>query len=392
MSFPDLRRELLQLFSRGIDEPLPDDSFNDLALRVFRFQGESNPGYAGFLKRRGLDPASVAHWEDLPFLPTGAFKTIPLIAGSVSAERVFRTSGTTRGAERRGEHHVRDLALYRASLQPNFKAHLLPDRSKMPVLCLLPSPVEVPDSSLAFMMDEVGMEMDEGGARFFVSAEGEVQVEALCDALERTARDDRPVLIAGTAFAFVQWLDGAMQEGWARSLPPGSRILETGGYKGRSRAVTREDLYAALGDLLNVPVGRIVNEYGMTELLSQFYEPVLADAPSGSLISAEVEIGGEELSRSGPGEVLSRRFHRGPPWTRTLVLDPSTLDPAPPGEVGLLAHLDLANLGSVSAVLTEDLGREVPGGFQLLGRTEGAEPRGCSLAMEDFLASLAEAP
>jgi hypothetical protein len=293
--------------------------------------------------------------------------------------------------ERRGEHHVRDLALYRASLQPNFRVHLLPDRSKMPVLCLLPSPADVPDSSLGFMMDEVGREMAEGGARFFVSPEGEVQAEAFHGALEGAAREDRSVLIAGTAFAFVQWLDRAMQEGWTGSLPPGSRILETGGYKGRSRAVAREELYASLGDLLNVPVDRIVNEYGMTELLSQFYEPVLAEASPGSLMSPKGESGVGEPSRSGLAESLSRRFHRGPPWTRTLVLDPLTLDPSPPGEVGLLAHLDLANLGSVSAVLTEDLGREVPGGFQLLGRTEGAEPRGCSLAMEDFLASLAEA-
>ena len=75
---------------------------------------------------------------------------------------------------------------------------------------------------------------------------------------------------------------------------------------------------------------------------------------------------------------------------RTLVLDPLSLDPVPAGEVGILAHLDLANLGSVSAILTEDLGREVVGGFQLLGRSPGAEPRGCSLSMEDFLASLGE--
>ena len=84
---------------------------------------------------------------------------------------------------------------------------------------------------------------------------------------------------------------------------------------------------------------------------------------------------------------LAERFHRGPPWVRTRVLNPLTLETLPLGELGVLAHLDLGNLGSVAAVLTEDLGREVPGGFQLLGRSPGSEPRGCSLAMEDFLAS-----
>jgi hypothetical protein len=105
----------------------------------------------------------------------------------------------------------------------------------------------------------------------------------------------------------------------------------------------------------------------MTELLSQFYEPVLGK--------------GREPSTVG----LANRYHRGPPWVRTLALDPMTLEEVVPEQPGILAHLDLANLGSVAAVLTEDLGRMVPGGFQLLGRDPGSEPRGCSLAMEDFL-------
>ena len=106
-------------------------------------------------------------------------------------------------------------------------------------------------------------------------------------------------------------------------------------------------------------------------MLSQ-YEPVLA------------------LDEPGGGLPLGERFHRGPPWVRTRVLHPLSLKPVEDGEVGILAHLDLANLGSVSAILTEDLGRLVPGGFILQGRNPGAEPRGCSLAMEDFLEGLEE--
>jgi len=87
---------------------------------------------------------------------------------------------------------------------------------------------------------------------------------------------------------------------------------------------------------------------------------------------------------------LGERYHRGPPWVRTLVLDPLSLESVPVGAVGILAHIDLANLGSVAAILTEDLGRAISGGFQLMGRSLGAEPRGCSLAMEDFLASISE--
>jgi hypothetical protein len=162
--------------------------------------------------------------------------------------------------------------------------------------------------------------------------------------------------------------------------------METGGFKGRSRTVSREDLYGGLENLFGVPRAFIVNEYGMTELLSQFYEPVLAGGGGWSPTASgegRTEIWTEEQEPSGGR--LSERFHRGPPWVRTRVLHPLTLEPVPAGETGVLAHLDLANLGSVAAVLTEDIGCLVPGGFRLQGRSPGAEPRGCSLAMEDFL-------
>jgi hypothetical protein len=158
----------------------------------------------------------------------------------------------------------------------------------------------------------------------------------------------------------VHWLD----RGGARvRLPDGSRLMETGGFKGRSREVSRDDLYRALTDRLGVPPERIVNEYGMTELLSQFWEPVLREGTD------------------------RRRRHVGPPWVRTRVLDPVTLEDVAAGEPGLLCHLDLANVGSVAAVLTEDLGVAVEDGFRLLGRAPGAEPRGCSLALEELLAT-----
>jgi len=394
VTFHRLREELLALFSLGVAEPLPDPAFNDLALRVFRFQCEANPGYGGFVARRGLDPDGVSRWEGIPLLPARAFKSFPLVSGDLKeTERIFRTSGTTAGTQVRGEHHVRDLALYRGSLLPNFRAHLLPEGVPMPVLCLLPSPDAAPDSSLSFMMGEVvgafgaregatrdgegpvsvggnavGTPVGPGGG-FFVHPERGIEIGPFKEALETAVTGTGPVLLAGTAFAFVQWLEVVEKEGWRVPLPEGSRIMETGGYKGRTRALSRADLYRSLRGAFGVPAERIVNEYGMTELLSQFYEPVMT-----------------------LDDRVGERFHRGPPWVRTRVLDPLTLEEAPEGELGVLAHLDLANLGSVAAILTEDLGRRVPGGFHLVGRSRGAEPRGCSLAMEDFLAALGEGP
>jgi len=174
----------------------------------------------------------------------------------------------------------------------------------------------------------------------------------------------------GTAFAYVHWLDHVEDRGESPPLPSGSRIMETGGFKGRSREVPRSELYRGLARATGVPTGRIVNEYGMTELLSQFYEPVLLES--------------DRASKDTRDELASRR-HVGPPWMRTRILDPVTLEPVPEGSEGILAHYDLANLGSVCAVLTEDRGVRVADGFRLHGRTPGAEPRGCSLTMEEFL-------
>jgi hypothetical protein len=143
--------------------------------------------------------------------------------------------------------------------------------------------------------------------------------------------------------------------------------METGGFKGRSRVLERPEFYASLSETHGVPFEAIVNEYGMTELLSQFYDgPVAAVS----------------------GMDLEGRRHVPPPWVRTRVLDPNTLSAVPMGEPGLLCHYDLANAGSVMAVLTEDQGVAVEDGFRVLGRVQGAEPRGCSLAMDDLLSGV----
>jgi hypothetical protein len=363
-TYEELKGVLLEILQRGVHTPLEDDEFNHLALRVYRFQLEANPIYAAFAGRRLSDSGGVGRWEDIPPLPTRAFKTAPLVAGDPgTVEAVFRTSGTTRGKEARGAHHVRSLELYRRSLAPNFLAHLLPEGASLRTLALLPSPQEAPDSSLSFMVAEMA---GEGSGFFFHPTEG-LLVQDFHAALRSAEEEGSPLLLAGTAFAFVHWLEVAEREGWGFRLPRGTRILETGGFKGRAKALPREELYSALSHHFGLEQERIVNEYGMTELLSQFYEPVLA------------------LDGDGGPFPLEERFHRGPPWVRTRVLHPLSLKAVEEGEVGILAHLDLANLGSVAAILTEDLGRLVPGGFVLQGRTQGAEPRGCSLAMEDFL-------
>jgi non-ribosomal peptide synthetase component F len=165
-----------------------------------------------------------------------------------------------------------------------------------------------------------------------------------------------PVCLAGTAFAFVQLLD-ALRERAVRTLalPAFSRIMETGGFKGRTRIVKRDELYAELAAVFAIPLEHIIAEYGMTELTSQYYDD-------------------------------ERRVKRAPAWLRARVVGPNG-QTLPDGVVGALAHIDLGNRSSCVAIQTEDLGvASGDGGIILLGREHGAELRGCSLDAEQLRA------
>jgi hypothetical protein len=232
----------------------------------------------------------------------------------------------------------------------------------MRMVSLVPPPAAAPDSSLSHMAGAVAADFGARGSGWFVSPEGGVDAAGLERALRGAEDAGEPVCILGTAFALVHWLDGVAAAGQRFALPSGSRLMDTGGFKGRSREVTREELYGAVEERLGIGVEWCVNEYGMTELSSQFYDGVAGSA--------------------GPVEA---RLHAGPGWVRTQATDPETLRPLPHGQVGVLRHFDLANLGSVMAVQTADLGTTYAGGFRVLGRASGAEARGCSLAMEELL-------
>ena len=367
-SFGVLARGLCSLFARGVDRPLAPDQFNRWALRVFRWQLARNESYGRYCADRGATAETVRRWEDIPPVPTSAFRHVRMLSlePGRSPEAVFRTSGTTGGPARRGEHAVASLALYSAALLPPFRAHVLPDDARLPLLAMIPSPSDVADSSLSHMVADVMVAFGGEGSTWLARADGRLAEERLLDVLRVCESQSRPALVVSTAFALVHALDLLGTRNTRVRLPAGSRLMETGGFKGRSRMVERGQLYADVQHYLGIPPEMIINEYGMTELMSQFYEPVL-EHPC--------------LGRGLPID----RFHVSPPWVRTRVLDPVTLVSVADGQEGLLCHLDLANAGSVACVLTEDFGVSLPGGFRVLGRIAGAEPRGCSLAAEEFL-------
>lgn len=363
-----LRAELTQRF-QDAGPHLDDDAFDALARRVFARNYHAVPAYAAYCRARDRTPETVDHWTAIPAVPTAAFRELTLRAEGMTTERVFRTSGTTRGPERRGEHHVADLGLYRASLRATFRAFLLPDDAQLPFLSLMPPASTLPDSSLAFMISDVMDAYGAEGSAVFADAGG-VDFAALETALEAMVETSspggRPVLLLGTSSAFIHWLDRLERTERRFALPAGSRLMDTGGHKGMGRAVAPDALRDLYRERLGIPGYACVNEYGMTELLSQRYD--------------------DGLLRHHTGEPGPSR-KRGPGWIRTVAVDPETLEPVPAGESGILRHVDLANLDSVAAIQTEDFGRTDGDGLILEGRAVGAPPRGCSLAMELLLGS-----
>jgi hypothetical protein len=171
------------------------------------------------------------------------------------------------------------------------------------------------------------------------------------------------------SFGLVHFLEHCQQTGQRLALPPGSRVMDTGGCKGRSREYAKAELYGMVTDLLGVPPTHIVNMYGMTEHGTQFLDGVLRNHHSQPETDAE-------------------RYKVVPPWARTLVVDPETLAEKPPGDRGLLLHVNLINRTSALAVLSEDVGHTLGEGFEVLGRAQGSEARGCSIALDELLAAV----
>ena len=227
------------------------------------------------------------------------------------------------------------------------------------MLSLVPAWQPGGESSLSYMVSTVMRDLGTPDSRVAIGNEG-IDHASLQDWLD--GRNDEPVCVIGTSLAFVHWFDKLAASNTALELPAGSCIMDTGGFKGSTRAVTSHDLREQYQVLLGVAPQFVVNEYGMTEMLSQFYDAHQLD----------------------PAQMLVKQ---GPAWVRSAIVDPETLEPLPRGQTGLLKHFDLANVFSVSAIQTEDIAVAKGDGFELLGRAAGAAPRGCSIAMDMFLSS-----
>lgn len=314
----------------GADEA----SFDSMACALHAFHFRANDAYRAFCRSLGV-AQTVAFWRDIPCVPQAAFKHADLRsfpAGETIA--TFRTSGTT--GEGFGSHHFRTLEVYETAIREGWRRAGLPSG---PFLVIAPHPDEAPHSSLSHMLATLAKRED------FIASQAAIDISRL-----QAVRE--PVTLLGTALGFLRLFE--QLGGNAIRLPEGSAAMETGGYKGSGRHIEKPELYAMFTAKLGIDPENTFNEYGMTELSSQFY----ARGPHGA--------------------------HSGPPWARAIVADPVTLCEVNDGGTGILLLYDAANVGSVVGIRTQDLAVRRGDSFELLGRDPSALPRGCSRAADEW--------
>ena len=322
-----------------------DELISDLAA----WQAARIPEY-GRLRRHGAWP---------PALPTDVFRFRRIAAHPQEDDvRVFRSSGTT--SSDRSVHAYGDLHLYDAAALAAARTMLFPDVERMRLVILAPHEDEARDSSLEYMLARFSEWF--GTECTWVWRDGGLDLELLAERLRDAEAASEPVALLGTSFAFVHAEDGMGDRRFA--LPAGSRVMQTGGYKGRSREVDPAILLRAISARFGVAEPRIINEFGATELSSQLYETTLREDIDGPM---------------GPRRLWV------PPWVRATPVDPDTLEPVEGDAVGILRIDDTANLDSVCCIQTADLARRLDDGIVVLGRAQGAAPRGCSLAADQAL-------
>ncbi|HZO81565.1 MAG TPA: hypothetical protein VFB33_07690 [Candidatus Binataceae bacterium] len=348
------------------------EHFEALALEVFRHQFDSVASYREFCLSQGVRPNGVKSLADIPALSTAAFKYAELSDSVSVAEdsgiaesRVFMTSGTTAGRNTRGRHRVPRLDIYHASALAHGERMMFPDGARMRMLSLHPTAERMPESSLGQMISWF-IERFGAGAALCVADRAGVDAAAAVEFLRTVQRDAEPVCVMGTTAAIAELFAELDGRGERLALARGSRLMDTGGAKGQAVPLAADEVIARAHAMLGIEPALVINEYGMTEMCSQLYDATRFN------------------SRRDDAPGARRKL--APPWLAVSAVDPATLRPVPDGATGLLRFFDLANVGSVSAILTGDLGVVEATTVRLLGRAADGEARGCALGIEQFAA------
>lgn len=308
--------------------------FEKLTWQVFHFQAKHNPVYKKYIALLGKKPTEISQIEQIPFLPIEFFKTHSIKTGNFQAPLIFTSSGTS-GTDR-SQHFVAKPALYEQSFLNAFRI-FYGNPQQYCFLALLPSYLERKGSSLIYMIKHLVGLSPFGESGFFLR-----ESDKLIQTLKKMEAQKQKTILFGVSFALLDFAERY----W---LPlKHTIVMDTGGMKGRRKEITRPEMHQILQKAFGV--AKIHSEYGMTELLSQAYS-------------------------QGEGKYSS------PPWQKILIrdiYDPFTF--LPQGKTGGINVIDLSNVYSCAFIETADLGRRLPGEtFEVLGRLDHAEIRGCNL-------------
>lgn len=314
-----------------------NNEFNDLAINIFQYQVKKNPVYRSFVQQLGRTTNKISDFHDIPFLPVEFFKSNKVISGEFRPELTFYSSGTT--GQIQSCHYIKNRNIYFESLTKSFQI-FFGDPADYVILALLPSYIERDGSSLVHMVKTLIEQNSQAESGFYLN-----DYSALYDLLKNLKKSDKKVILFGVTFALLD-----MAERFPVEFPE-LVIIETGGMKGRRKEIVREELHRIIKAAFGVK--KVYSEYGMTELLSQAYS-------------------------TGKGLFTC------PPWMKVLIRD--TNDPLnliTSGKTGGVNVIDLANIHSCSFIATQDLGKiHKDGRFEVLGRFDNSEVRGCNLMVD----------
>ncbi len=317
-----------------------ESEFQASCLETFRYQYENVEVYRKFVDYLNIDPNEIQDIEKIPFLPIEMFKNHLVLDKNSNAEHYFQSSGTTQMTVR-SKHFIADFSLYEESIYKSFEQFIGKPEDFI-FLGLLPNYSENPHSSLIYMVDYLMKKSGKKVNGYFLYNHAE-----LFDLLQTLK--DKKVILFGVSFALLDFLDFLKEH--TSGLPDfqtsGLSIIETGGMKGRKAEMTKDELLTIFKS--GFKTERIYSEYSMTELLSQAYS-------------------------------LGENIYQSPNWMRILIRN--TEDPfsyVEAGRTGAINIIDLANRHSCSFIATQDLGKKSAEGFQVLGRIDHSDIRGCSL-------------
>jgi anaerobic magnesium-protoporphyrin IX monomethyl ester cyclase len=366
----DLDREILNFIRTTPYGAESDAAFTRLAQQLFEFQFEKNRAYRRFCENRGATPSSVKSWEDMPPVSTQTFKQLPLtVFPHAQAVRKLQTSGTSSSGITPGTVYLDEVgvAIYTVSHQLNGDALVYAgsEHPKYTGIFLLPHPNDKPNMGIVHGMPAV-VKSRTDVEHFLITPNG-LDTARLCDLLRDAEKTGKPVVIMGASFGFVHFFDYCADEGLSFELPPGSLYADGGGFKGASREIARDELFAMVTQYLGIPRDHIVNCLGMTEVHTTFWD--------------------NNRFNEQKKKVTDKIYKLAPPWARVMAVDPETMQRVPTGQHGLLRYVTLANRSTVMAVQTDDVGFEVEDGFDIIGRAKGAAPRGCSISIDELIGS-----